>query len=250
MKRWAILWLLLIALAASSTLPFQETIQEHHLQDSLTRFHDVFGRNIVLLTLNATLNSFLTIIPLSFVFLFLGASIAIALSSLRRYPVASGIVQGFIDTLAALPGLLIALAFSAFGGSSTASISLATLLVILPHITRFFESQVTHFKQQSFYIQSESLGGTSGHRIRVHLFPELVSLGTVFFPVVLSRLLYIETTLSFLGVGPQSNTDSWGQLLNQGREYMLEAPWLILVSGTPLLLCLWSFHLLTQENSR
>lgn len=211
--------------------------------------HDVFGRNIFLLTLNAANISLFTLLPLAFIFLFSAILISLVVTIFRQDQLLVTFFQSVIDLLSSLPGLLLGLAVSAVSSGSTLGVLIATSIMVLPHLIRFFESQINSFKSQSFYASSEALGANAIHLSKTHLFPELLSLGVAIFPFILSRLLAIETSLAFLGIGALSSTDSWGQLISQGKDYLLEAPWLIGVSGLCLVLTLWSFHLLTKRES-
>lgn len=248
-KKIASYWVLGLLVFSAFSAYFHEAIQAHVLENSLKIFYDVFGRNIFFLTLNAAFVSFYTLLPLSIIYLVVGVLFSMVLTSLKKNSILTILIQSLIDILASLPGLLIGLAISAISKGSTIHVTIATAIMIFPGLIRFFESQLINFKAQPFYACSEALGATPLHLSIRHLLPELCSLCLAIYPFILSRLLYIETTLAFLGVASLSTTESWGQLINQGRDYMLEAPWLISVSGLTLVFTLWSFHLLTRRES-
>jgi peptide/nickel transport system permease protein len=80
------------------------------------------------------------------------------------------------------------------------------------------------------------------------LFPALRDSLLTLFPFVVLRLVLIETSLSFLGLSLIPEHESWGRLIAQGKDYLIEAPWILATSAIPLCLMLASFHLLSHED--
>jgi len=70
----------------------------------------------------------------------------------------------------------------------------------------------------------------------------------VIAPFLVTRLLLLETSLSFLGLGQVSEHETWGRLIYQGRDYLTEAPWILVIFSFPLCITLFSLHLISRDD--
>jgi peptide/nickel transport system permease protein len=147
-----------------------------------------------------------------------------------------------------LPGLLISLALSAFLPHQWIAFALACALILLPYLIRFFQSLQSKVTQSMPYRAAWALGATPPYLFQRYLIPELMTGLRSIWPSLMARLVLIETSFSFLGIAPKSGVDTWGRLLYQGRDFLLEAPWMIASVALPLFFTLLSFHLLTESE--
>ena len=95
---------------------------------------------------------------------------------------------------------------------------------------------------------ARALGATPLQIFFRHYFPELLQLLKAVLPFLITRLLLVETSLSFLGLGTVASHDTWGRLLYQGKDYLIEAPWILIIGAIPLSFTLFSFHSLTRQD--
>jgi ABC-type dipeptide/oligopeptide/nickel transport system permease subunit len=240
------LWLGFFAITIIIAASFSPEIEAHNLPRTLKFGFDAFGRSCILLSLDAAYQSFLTIIPIGFfcmILAFLASLIKTAPNPALQFTWST-----FVDTLSSLPGFLIALSLSVFLGGQFYTVLLASVFMVLPYLIRFFESQIVHLQSQEYITSAGALGGTRFHIFKWHLFPELARSMLSIFPFLMTRLLVTETSLSFLGLSSDSSRETWGKLLYQGKDYLLEAPWICLFSGLPLFLTLLAFHLLSKRE--
>jgi ABC-type dipeptide/oligopeptide/nickel transport system permease subunit len=92
------------------------------------------------------------------------------------------------------------------------------------------------------------MGANPAHLYLHYVIPELLSSVVAVFPFLMTRLILIETSFSFLGIQSFTRGETWGRLLYQGKDYLLEAPWIIAYVGAPLFLTLLAFHLLSDAE--
>ncbi|MBC7396242.1 MAG: ABC transporter permease subunit [Bdellovibrionales bacterium] len=247
MMKWtARLWLLLFSSSSIFFHPFQDEIESHRLSKVLSFGYDAFGRDCLKLTLTAAFESFRTVIPLG---LFcLGLSLLTAgLAVLNGEKIAFFLRAG-LDTLSSLPGFLIALALSVFFPGTLFVFSVAALFLIFPWLTRFWESQILKMRTEEYVLAASALGANPIQIFTRHLLPDLLRMLLSVFPFLMTRLLLVETSLSFLGLSTSPRHETWGRLLYQGKDYLIEAPWILCMVGIPLCLTLFSFHLLTRTE--
>jgi peptide/nickel transport system permease protein len=148
------------------------------------------------------------------------------------------------DAQLSTPFLIIAItAIAAFGRG-------LLILIVLAGISgwmgfaRTVRSQVLTLRQREFVIASLALGATHRRILLRHLLPNLASIVIVLVTIQLRALILFEASLSFLGLGVQPPQPSWGQMISNGREYLLTAWWISVVPGVALMLTVLSVSLI------
>jgi peptide/nickel transport system permease protein len=109
---------------------------------------------------------------------------------------------------------------------------------------RIVRAQVLSLREKEFVEAARMIGATDSRIIRSHLLPHLLAPIIVYSTLIVAQNILIETGLSFLGVGIKLPTASWGNLLQEGYQYYLAQPWLMLWPGAAVLLTTLSFNLL------
>jgi peptide/nickel transport system permease protein len=148
------------------------------------------------------------------------------------------------DAMMAFPAILLAIGITAVLGPSTLNAILALAIVYIPRTARIVRSSVIVLREME-YVQAAVAAGASHWRIlRRHILPNamaplIVQLSFLFAYAVLS-----EATLSFLGLGAVPPTPTWGNIMAEGRQYMLEAPWIITIPGVALMITVLGLNLL------
>lgn len=245
MKTLAQIWLSIFTLTAGATLFWSEPIQTHHLNRALQFGYDAFGRNCILLTLNAAIRSFAIIIPIAFACA--GSALVISLLTPHQNRTQKAIWRALLDTLSSLPGFMIAIALSIVFGNRAITVLLAAVFLVFPYLLRFYESQITQLLTQEYTHSAHALGAKRYQLYKNHIYPQLIQSTLSILPFLITRLLIIETSLTFLGINTTSH-ETWGRLLFQGQDYLLEAPWILTLSALPLFLSLSSFHLISKHK--
>jgi peptide/nickel transport system permease protein len=221
-------------------------IELHHLERSLDPGMDAFGRNCFTLTLTAISNTIFSVFPVLTFTLILSIGVSLLASesntSIRFF------LRSTLDLFSALPGLLLALALGVVFPSSNFTTYLATILLVIPSTIRYFESFLLKVRSEDFILAASSMGAPPTHIWLYHLLPALRDSIFAILPFVILRLILIETSISFLGLTLTPDHETWGRLLAQGKDYLMEAPWILAYSALPLCLLLASFHLLSHEE--
>ena len=207
--------------------------------------HDAFGRDLLLTTLRASFNSFrfATVATLLCLFggLLLGAILAMTPPLPRRW------AQSVLDFFLSFPSLLLALGLAALWGPGTLTLTIAILIGSLPAFVRLMYFRSREILASDYIEATQAMGGGSVHVLRVHLIPELLSFARLKIPNFFAQALLAEATLTFLGIGASAGEETWGALLAQSRDVLLEYPRIAFCSGLPLILTVLSLQLLFSE---
>jgi peptide/nickel transport system permease protein len=150
------------------------------------------------------------------------------------------------DTIRSFPTIVMALAAVALLGPSLNLVVVIVILISVPGYARLARTSTMQMKNTEFIIAEKSLGA---HPLRIiwrHIMPNIIGplliLAAMDVPVVVT----IEAGLSFLGLGVQPPTSSWGTILNEGYLIVRDTPWPIIAGGIPLVLTTLGFTFLGE----
>lgn len=152
-------------------------------------------------------------------------------------------IMRFTDVMMAFPALLLAIALSAILRPSLWIVALVIALVNWVQIARVVYAQVLALAEAEFVGAAAALGANRGRILLRHLVPHLLPTMLVYGTLGISTTVLLEATLSFLGVGVQPPTPSWGGIINESQSYFFTAPWLVAFPGLAILLTAVSFNL-------
>jgi len=154
------------------------------------------------------------------------------------------IIMRFCDILLAFPGILLALAIITILGAGTLNTIIAVSIFALPIFARIARGQTMQLKKAE-YIDAIKTAGASDLRILVHhILPNILSPITVQMTLYVASAIVTAASLSFLGLGTQQPTPEWGTMLADGREFLLQAPHLVLYPGLSILITVLGINLL------
>jgi len=246
---FSILW---ISIWFTFALFYSQTNSSHQLQYTLqspTSEHwlgfDAFGRDFLQTVLRASAFSagfgFIAMILSVLIGITLGTSIALAPTRIRFVLLRS------LDIFLAFPSLIIALSWAALRGPGWSTLLISLFIGSIPGFTRLIYSRTRELMVEDYFTAAKALGATRIRIIRKHLAPALFSFSAIKAPNLFAYALMGEATLSFLGVGAPIGRDTWGSLLAQGRDYLIEAPHIALGAGLPLVITIFSLQLLSEK---
>jgi peptide/nickel transport system permease protein len=153
-------------------------------------------------------------------------------------------VQRVMDAVQAIPGLVLALAIVSVLRPSTTNAMLAIAMVIIPGNSRIVRGAVLSAKQNRYVEAAQAVGCRHPRIIGTHILPNVTAPILIIASIWLGNAILIEATLSFLGVGTQPPTPSWGLMLSStGRAFMERAPWLAIFPGLAISLAVLGFNL-------
>jgi peptide/nickel transport system permease protein len=153
------------------------------------------------------------------------------------------ILMRLTDVMTAFPALILAIALAAILRPSLWIVALVIALVNWVWIARAVYSQVLSIAQREFIESSHALGAVKLRTLWRQVLPHVTSTLLVFGTLGVSTTVLLEAALSFLGVGVQPPTPSWGGIINESQSYFLNAPWLVAFPGAAILLTSLSFNL-------
>jgi peptide/nickel transport system permease protein len=165
----------------------------------------------------------------------------------------AGFYGGLTDTIVniyvsnaflALPGILLAVAFVAFLGPSLGNLIMALALASWVNYARLVRAQVLAMKEREFVQAARSLGASNLRLMLHHILPNIVQPLIVQAAVGMAAAVLAEATLSFLGLGVQPPTPTWGAMLNDARSHLFDSPYLVFFPAAALAMCVLAFNFL------
>lgn len=149
-----------------------------------------------------------------------------------------------VDVLLAFPGLLLAIAFTAVLGASVRNVVLALCLIGWTGYARLTRGEVQRLRRREFVEAARALGAPDTRILWRHIMPLLAAPLLVQATFGMASAIVAEASLSFLGLGAQPPTASWGAMLNDGRAFVLVAPHLTLFPGLAIMLTVLALNFL------
>ena len=164
----------------------------------------------------------------------------------------SGYFRGVIDTivmrtcdvLLAFPGILLAIAMVAVLGPSLTNVVIALSIIGWVSYARLVRGQVLKVREMEFIVAAEALGANSVRVIAGHVLPNVLSPVIVMATLGLAGAILAEASLSFLGLGVQPPTPSWGAMLTAGRRYIGRADHLAIFPGVAIMIAVMGLNFL------
>jgi ABC-type dipeptide/oligopeptide/nickel transport system permease subunit len=153
-------------------------------------------------------------------------------------------IMRLADVTLAYPGLLLLIAVMAAVGPSKLSLFVALGVVGWAGVARLVRAQVLTIKEREYVLAIRSLGASNALVIVRHVLPNVLTPIIVIFSMGLGASIMAESSLSFLGLGAQPPTASWGSMIASGIDYLRVAPWLSLAPGIVVTLTVLGFNLL------
>jgi ABC-type dipeptide/oligopeptide/nickel transport system permease subunit len=154
------------------------------------------------------------------------------------------VMQRIMDAVQAIPGLVLALAIVSVLKPNTTNAMLAIAVVIIPGNSRIVRGAVMSAKQNRYVEAAQAIGCRHPRIILSHILPNVTAPILIIASIWLGNAILIEATLSFLGLGTQPPTPSWGLMLSStGRAFMEQAPWLAIFPGMAISLAVFAFNL-------
>ncbi len=201
---------------------------------------DELGRDILSRVLAGARISFLvglTVVATS-------ASIGTLLGAMAGYfgGVLDDVVSLVVDTLLAFPGLLLAIALVAVLGPSLTHVLFALTIIGWVGYARLARGQALRAREFEYVQAARALGAGPARVLWRHIIPTVLPTVVVQATLGMAGAILGEAALSFLGLGVQPPTPSWGTMLNGGRAHILDAPYLTIFPGIAIALLVLGFN--------
>jgi len=153
------------------------------------------------------------------------------------------LIMRLVDILMAFPGILLAIAFTAALGPGLDHVVVALCLIGWTGYARLVRAEILAMRAREFIQAAQALGGRPGRIIFRHMLPNLLAPLLIQATFGMAAAIIAEGSLSFLGLGAQPPTPSWGSMLNEGRQFLLVAPHLTTFPGLAIMLTVLGLNL-------
>ncbi len=141
------------------------------------------------------------------------------------------VIMRIMDIVLAFPAILLAIGIMAILGPSTTNVMIAIGIVYVPIFARVVRGSVLQVNAQEYVEAARAMGAADLRIVRRHILPGTIDTVIVQVSLSLAFAILAEAALSFLGLGTQPPTPSWGSMLSSGREWIERAPWLTIFPG-------------------
>ena len=163
----------------------------------------------------------------------------------------SGFLGGWVDIFAmrvvdlffAIPTLLVAIGIVALFGASATTTILALGIAYTPFYARLVRGAVVGVRSRTYVDASRVLGSSGIRLMRADILPGILPIALVQSTALLGYALVDEASLGFLGLGVQPPDASWGAMINSGRQFVFQAPWLTLIPGLAVIIAVFAINL-------
>jgi len=239
--------LIFVALAAPLLAPF-----DPNAQNTIRRLEppshehplglDELGRDV----LSRILFGARVSLRVGFSVVLIAAAIGIALGSIAGYfgGAIDVMIMRICDILLAFPGILLAIALVAVLGPSLNNVILALATIGWVGYARLVRGQVLKVREMEYVTAAKALGARSPRVIVLHVLPNVINPVIVMATLGLAGAILAEAALSFLGLGVQPPTPSWGSMLTSGRQYLGLANHLAIYPGIAIMLAVMGLNFL------
>ncbi len=153
------------------------------------------------------------------------------------------VLMRFTDLMMAFPALLLAIVLSAVFEPSLWIVAMVIAMVNWVQMSRVVYTETRSLVKNDFIQAQISMGSGTWRVLFKHVLPHLLSSIVVFSTLGISTTVLLEATLSYLGVGVQPPTPSWGNIIFENQTYFSSAPWLVFIPGAAILMLALAFNL-------
>jgi peptide/nickel transport system permease protein len=152
------------------------------------------------------------------------------------------LLMRIVDVMLAFPGILLALLIIAVLGPSIWNLIIAIAIWGTPTLARIVRGTVLSLREQEFIEAARSIGATPTRVMTVHLLPNSAAPIIVYATIGVAAAILTAAGLGFLGLGVQPPTAEWGQMLSGGRQYLRNAPHLVMAPGLAIFFTLLALN--------
>ncbi|MCW4113830.1 ABC transporter permease [Aurantimonas sp. MSK8Z-1] len=202
---------------------------------------DLLGRDLLARILYGARTSLIIGILANGVSLTIGTLVGVLAGFFRGF--FGNVLMRFTDLMMAFPALLLAICLAAVFQPSLWIVALVIALVNWVQVARVIYTETSSLTAREFIEAERSIGAGSGRILFRHILPHLYSSIIVYGTLGISTTVLLEATLSYLGVGVQPPTPSWGNIIFENQTYFQAAPWLVFLPGAAILALALAFNL-------
>lgn len=203
---------------------------------------DLLGRDLFTRILYGARTSLIIGIVANGIALLIGTLVGVIAGYFRGW--IGSVLMRFTDLMMAFPALLLAICLAAVFQPSLWIVALVIALVNWVQTARVIFTQTSSLAEREFIDAERTIGASSARILFMHILPHLVPTIIVWGTLGISTTVLLEATLSYLGIGVQPPTPSWGNIIFENQTYFQAAPWLVFFPGIAILALALAFNLI------
>ena len=202
---------------------------------------DLLGRDLLTRILYGARTSLVIGIAANGLALLIGTVVGVTAGYFRGW--LGAVLMRFTDLMMAFPALLLAICLAAIFRPSLWIVVMVIAIVYWVQTARVLYTETTSLAEREFIAAERTLGAGHARILFHHILPHLVPTIIVWGTLGISTTVLLEATLSYLGVGVQPPTPSWGNIIFENQTYFQAAPWLVFFPGAAIVLLALAFNL-------
>jgi peptide/nickel transport system permease protein len=202
---------------------------------------DLLGRDLLSRLLYGARTSLIIGVVANGIAVAIGAFVGIIAGFFRSW--IGTILMRFTDLMMAFPALLLAIVLAALFRPSLWIVALVIALVNWVQVARIVYTETRSLAEREFIEAERALGAGRARILFRHILPHLMPTIIVWGTLGISTTVLLEATLSFLGIGVQPPTPSWGNIIFENQTYFSSAPWLVFFPGLCIIMLALGFNL-------
>ena len=175
----------------------------------------------------------------------IGTAIGLVAGYFRRW--VGMILMRFTDVMMAFPYLLLAVALQAVIGPGISNLLLVIAAVTWVNAARVMNGLALTESSKDYIAALEVFGARNARIILRHLLPNVAAPAMVLFTTGVGYTILLEATLSYLGLGVQPPTATWGNMVREGQAYFQSAPWLVITPGALIVLSVVAVNVVGEQ---
>ncbi len=201
---------------------------------------DLYGRDLLSRVIHgARISLLIGLIP-SAISMAIGASLGVAAAFYGKW--VDSLIMRVADVVLSFPSIILAMVVTYTLGASLFTLFIALSVVGWASAARVVRSQALAIKETDFITASRSIGVRDAQIMFRHIIPNCLAPILVLFTLNIPDAIMAEAGLSFLGVGAQPPTPSWGLMVNEAQQYVFSAPWASIMPGLSILVTTLGFN--------
>ena len=224
--------------------PLQIVDMGHRLAGPSKQFllgADEFGRDILSRIVYGTRYSLYTSVLSILIALVFGVIFGVIAGYYGKW--ADQIIMRLMDAIMALPGILLCIGMMAVLGPSLYNVIISLGVVFIPRFARIVRGSVLSLREKEFVEASVAMGNSDFTILSRHILPNCLAPLIVTSTTSLAYVILAEAALSFLGLGTPPPAPSWGNMLSEARDFMLENSWMAFFPGAAISILVLGFNL-------
>ncbi|MFI7421194.1 ABC transporter permease [Nonomuraea sp. NPDC049684] len=160
------------------------------------------------------------------------------------YRAVDAVVMRIMDAWMSFPAIILAMALAIGLGASIWTELIALTVIFTPFTARVIRSRVLGVAARQYIGAARVSGMRPAKILFVHVLPNVLPLALVQVVILSASAMLVDGAMSFLGLGIAPPTPTWGNMIAEGRSYLTQAPWLIVLPGVAIMLCVLLLNLI------